>query len=303
MKSITFVLIFLSSSIFAQSFHLSEPDSLRQEGDVKEAIAAFRQKYTARELTFDGLYNYACALVVDGQSDSAFRYLDSLYGRSSSPEPALFGDPDFITLRNDKRWGLLESQLIDRIQTQSGHAYKDVEYARKLWLMMAWDQAYYDCLHIAQKKIGMASPVVKALWDLKNRINSENQKQLEELIAAKGWPRISQVGERAATGAFLIIQHADTDKQKKYIPVLEKLCKESEASLSDYALMYDRILIHEQKPQKYGSQVKYNEQTEKYELYPLLDENKVDEWRKDVGLRPLAEYLSIWGIKFEPHTK
>jgi hypothetical protein len=35
----------------------------------------------------------------------------------------------------------------------------------------------------------------------------------------------------------------------------------------------------------------------------LLDETKVDEWRKEIGMQPLAEYVSRWEIKFEPKKK
>lgn len=67
--------------------------------------------------------------------------------------------------------------------------------------------------------------------------------------------------------------------------------------------MYDRIQTNENKPQKYGSQIKYNEATKSYELFPLLDETKVDEWRKEIGMRPLSEYVARWNIKFEPKKK
>lgn len=39
------------------------------------------------------------------------------------------------------------------------------------------------------------------------------------------------------------------------------------------------------------------------ELYPLEDETKVDEWRKELGLEPLAEYLARLNIKFQPKQK
>ena len=138
------------------------------------------------------------------------------------------------------------------------------------------------------------------MWDLKNKINKQNQEELEKLIETKGWPKISEVGGAASTAAFLIIQHSDIEKQKKYLPVIKKLCEQKDAMWQDYALMYDRILVTEKKPQKYGSQINYNEQTKKYELFPLEDESKVDEWRKEVKLGPLSEYVSQWGIVFTP---
>ncbi len=67
--------------------------------------------------------------------------------------------------------------------------------------------------------------------------------------------------------------------------------------------MYDKIQTNDNKPQKYGSQVSFNNETKKYELFPLLDETKVDEWRKEIGMQPLAEYVSRWEIVFEAKTK
>ena len=67
--------------------------------------------------------------------------------------------------------------------------------------------------------------------------------------------------------------------------------------------MYDRIQVNENKPQKYGSQIKYNNDTKSFELFPLEDESKVDEWRKEVGLGNLAGYVARWGITFKPKNK
>jgi hypothetical protein len=67
--------------------------------------------------------------------------------------------------------------------------------------------------------------------------------------------------------------------------------------------MYDRIQVSENKPQRYGSQVHLDPNTNKDELYPLEDESKVDEWRKEIGMQPLADYLMHWNIKWEPKVK
>jgi len=52
--------------------------------------------------------------------------------------------------------------------------------------------------------------------------------------------------------------------------------------------------------QKYGMHTSYNEQTKTAELYPLEDESKVNEWRKEIGLPPLEEYLKQFNIIFRP---
>lgn len=274
----------------------SPADKLFRLGDVYGAIDSYRAMFTGQEVHPTEIYNYACALSVAGQVDSAFKYL--IMATANDKTSYALTDPDFLNLRKDKRWDEFETNLITEIQKQDS-LIKDVEYAKRLWYMHATDQAYYKCITIAEEKTGTYSTVVLALWKLKEILNEQNQNELEELINTKGWPKNSQVGTEAASAAFLVIQHSTAEKQKKYLPVIKKLCEENEASWGSYALMYDRIQIGDNKPQKYGSQVRFNAEKNMYELHPLLDESKVDEWRKEVGLGPLAKYVSRWGIQFE----
>jgi hypothetical protein len=88
--------------------------------------------------------------------------------------------------------------------------------------------------------------------------------------------------------------------QKKYLPMIRKSCEANELPWQRYANIYDRCLFNENKPQKYGTHTRYNEQTKREELYPLEDESKVDEWRKELGLEPLSDYLARFNIKFQP---
>jgi hypothetical protein len=274
----------------------SPADKLFRLGDVYGAIDSFRAMFTGGEVHPTEIYNYACALSVTGQLDSALKYL--IIATANDKTTFALTDPDLLNLRKDKRWELFETNLITSIQKKDP-AIKDIEYAKRLWYMSATDQAYYKCITIAEEKTGRYSTVVLALWKLKEMLNEQNQNELEQLIQLKGWPKMSQVGTEAAGAAFLVIQHSTTDKQKKYLPVIKKLCEEKEANWGSYALMYDRIQTRDNKPQMYGSQVRFNSETNMYELYPLLDETKVDQWRKEVGLGPLASYVARWGIKFE----
>lgn len=312
---IVFSFLLLATTVFSQksdtvvvgentivyTYHISPGDSLRESGNIKAAIEYYKSQGLKPGDDFSELYNYAAALSIDYQIDSAFKYLQFAMLQDTSPAP--FCNPDFLNLRKGKLWDGFETNLIALIQKKFNTPYKDVDYAKRLWYMEATDQAYYDCINLADSKTGKNSTVVRALWTLKEKLNDENQKELVQLIETKGWPKKSVVGQRASGAAFLVIQHSDADKQKKYLPIIEKLCKESEASWESYALMYDRIQTSDNKPQKYGSQVRYNAQTNTYELFPLLDETKVDEWRKEVGLGSLAEYVANWNIKFEPKKK
>ncbi|HET6226879.1 MAG TPA: DUF6624 domain-containing protein [Bacteroidia bacterium] len=299
-----FLAFFLVTAIISKAqvqFILSKGDSLREQGDLRGAIEAFKKEYQINPSNKTNLYNYACALALTGQNDSCFKYLNLSIRQKISVDPLV--DRDFVPLKSDLRWKAFQDTLALLVQKKSPIPIKDLEYAKKLWEMRASDQAYYKEIDLAEKKTGRNSTVVQALWFLKRKLNEENQEEFELLVINKGWPKISDVGNIAASSAFLIIQHSNAEKQKKYLPIIKKLCEENEASWEEYALMYDRVQVGDGKKQKYGSQVRFNDQTQKFELFPLEDEIMVDEWRKEVGLPPLAEYVANWEIKFEPRKK
>lgn len=307
MKKNTYLFLLIVSivcytkKVQSQTFtiNMSTADSLLKEGDLNGAIKEFHKLYLSDPNNANNLYNYACALSQAKQNDTCFKYLQ-LAVRLDTSIVAL-SDADFLYLRKDKHWLQFEDELIRKLELKNKKPIKDLTYAKKLWKMCALDQAYYRDITIAEKKIGMNSTVVNALWDLKDIINNKNQKELERLIQNKGWPKISAVGHNASSTAFLIIQHSDIAKQKIYLPTIKKLCEVKEADWQNYALMYDRIQVSENKPQKYGSQIHFNQKTQTNELYPLENESKVEDWRKELGMESLADYLSMWDIKFEPN--
>ncbi|MVO09801.1 hypothetical protein GOQ30_11585 [Flavobacterium sp. TP390] len=292
-----YLLLFFSSFSFSQfdDLDLTPADSLMQEGKIKDAIIEFETNYQKGNRDTNYLYNYACALAEDSQFDKSFAILRESLDLEIKLNP-LF-DPDFLNLRTDKRWNSFEDELISKIELEYKTIIVDKEYAKKLWKMRALDQAYYFQIHLAERKIGKNTTVVNTLWKVKNNINKENLEKLEKLIQQKGFPKKSLVGNNAVQAAFLIIQHADLQTQKKYVSTIEDLCKKKEADSQSFAYLYDRIEISEGRPQKYGTQVKYNKENQQYELYPLVDKEKVDFWRKEIGLSPINEYLSGYGIK------
>src|SRR6266581_2580957 len=63
---------------------------------------------------------------------------------------------------------------------------------------------------------------VSALMEKQERLDKRNIKRLVEIIDKYGWPGRSLVGREASLTAFLIIQHADLEGQKKYFPMLKE---------------------------------------------------------------------------------
>jgi len=276
----------------------SPGERLRAEGDIPGAIAEFEKVYAQNPKDQKNVYNLARALSINRQLDRCFQYL--AIAVEMEPSLAPLTDPDLVTARQDKRWGAFEDKLVAALNAKSNNAYKDVEYAKALWKLRAWDQAFFVEVGIAGRKAGMKSSVVEALWTFKFMIQERNQEELEGLIAKKGWPRVGSVGPEAAMAAFLVTMHSHDGSQKKYLADIRKVCEAGELSWERYAGIYDRALFNENKPQKYGTHTRYNELTKKEELYPLEDPSKVDEWRRELGLAPLEEYLKQFNIIYKP---
>lgn len=285
--------------------HRNKADSLMNEGNVPEAIAEFKRLYSLNPGDGQIVYNYACALSLDNsvirKFDSCFKYLNIAIELDTSVRALL--DPDLIPAREDKNWDAFENRLISMLNRKFNNPYKDIEYAKALWRLGAYDQAYFNEIGIAGRKFGMRSSVASALWKFKFMIQERSQKELEQLVAAKGWPTIREVGSEAAMNAYLVAMHTNDGSQKKYLPMIRQRCEENELPWQRYANIYDRCLFNENKPQKYGTHTRFNEQTRSEELYPLEDETKVDEWRKELGLEPLADYLAKNNITYQPKKK
>ncbi len=270
-------------------------DSLSDIGDIRGAIELYKNMNAYDSANIFEVYNYACALAIDGQVDSAFKYLQIIVGRFF--EVGTLFDPNLIHLHSDKRWKEIEEIIAKNTESINGK-FGNLYYAEKLWHLAALDQAYYKEINLAEEKVGERNTIVIALWDLKGKINKESVFELEELIKKYGWPKNSDVKKDAARAAFFVIQHSDLNTQKKYISTIKNLCEQKQADWESYALMYDRIQVNENKKQLYGSQVRYNTLTHKHELFPIEDEKNVDIRREKVGLEPLTEYLLFYGIEY-----
>lgn len=117
-----------------------------------------------------------------------------------------------------------------------------------------------------------------------------NRDFLKQVIEKYGWPGKSLVGRGASQAAFLFAQHADEDT------AFQKLCLEKmtampagEVSKQHIAMLTDRVLVHEGKPQRYGSQLSMVDG--KLKPSPIEDEANVDARRKEMGMVPLADYI------------
>ncbi|MDA1264269.1 MAG: hypothetical protein O2816_04230 [Planctomycetota bacterium] len=114
-------------------------------------------------------------------------------------------------------------------------------------------------------------------------------------IEAGRWPCISQVGAEAAQDAWLLVQHADRDPdlQRRALDLMDRLVDEGEVAAGNHALLTDRVLVAEGRPQRFGTQWRIEQVGGVLHFgpaTPIEDRDSVDERREAVGLTSLAEY-------------
>jgi hypothetical protein len=76
--------------------------------------------------------------------------------------------------------------------------------------------------------------------------------------------------------------------QLKYLDRMRAAALAGEASKPNFALLEDRVLIRQGKPQRYGSQV---DTKNGVTLLPTEDDGNLDARRASMGLGPICEYL------------
>lgn len=85
-------------------------------------------------------------------------------------------------------------------------------------------------------------------------VDAENLQAVLTMVPAEGWFLNSRYGEAAAGAAFHVVQHADADQWRRFLPVLEPLAAKGEVSGENVAKMADRLAVSEGRPQRYGTQ-------------------------------------------------
>lgn len=128
-----------------------------------------------------------------------------------------------------------------------------------------------------------------AFWKRMEEGDRTREARLEQIIAEKGWPRISQVGHKAANSAWLIAQHGTEAFLKRCLVMMKAAAADNEITPGHLALSIDRVLKNDKQKQIYGSQFQTNKDGKTF-LWPVEDIEHIDERRAGMGMEPFAEY-------------
>jgi hypothetical protein len=159
------------------------------------------------------------------------------------------------------------------------------------------DQSGRQMIEATQNKYGNHSRQMDSLYKVMVKKDSINLVKVKAILEAYGWLGVNEIGEKANLAIFLVIQHSDSLTQVTYLPVMRQAVKDKRARASDLALLEDRVLCMQGKPQLYGSQVRVLKNGA-YALFPIQDEANVNRRRAEMGLEPLEVYARYFGIDY-----
>lgn len=241
-------------------------------------------------------YDAACSWALGGDIDRAYAelYLAVRQGHWARPEEAA-KDTDLTTLRTDKRWeDVLERMKVNKMEREGkfDRALEDT-----LNLIYTKDQAGRLAIDSIQRRWGQNSKQMDSLWESISHTDSVDLERITEILGRRSWPSPDEVGDRASMAVFLVLQHADSLVHATYVPLMREAVKRGAARPEDLALMEDRLLTEQGKPQLYGSQVRLDA-SGKAAFFPIADEPNVDKRRASVGLEPLEFYAREFGITY-----
>lgn len=124
------------------------------------------------------------------------------------------------------------------------------------------------------------------------RIDAENMAVVDSLLA-EGLP--GGLSADSYKTIWIVIDHASQEKQEQYLPLVEQMAAAEMVGWDEYATLFDRVAMKQNRPQRYGTQSVQFGEPEAMQLYlwPVECPAELDSLRASVGLSPIAEYLEV----------
>ncbi len=169
-----------------------------------------------------------------------------------------------------------------------------LELTRDLEADEAFREEFYRCCVKGVWSLveWQSSPMPDAVEQLLET-NRRNTARLREIVDEHGWPGRSLVGKLGADSAWLLLQHADTEQEfrRRCIELLHVAVQEGNADPRHLGLIADRVQSVEDQHQVFGTNIIVEEGRPQLQ-WPLLEPDRVDLLRREIGLPPLEQDMA-----------
>lgn len=269
-----------------------QADSAESAGRFRAAGELYERAFAVSGEEMVLRYLAARAWARAGQPDRAFAALESVV-RAGWPHAARTrADTLLVPLHADPRWAPLMAEADARA------AALDTALRDELLRLAAEDQRVRAGIGAIVQRHGRASPQADSAFAEMAAADRPVQARLRAIVAGRGWPDRRLVADDGAHAAWLLLQHADSAFQREVLPAVRRAAADGNARLADAAYLEDRVLMAQGRPQRFGTQMRFDGATGRLSLYAIEDEARVDERRAAAGMGPLADYLAAQGIEY-----
>ena len=274
---------------------ISKADSSYMQQNYQEAERYFTHAFDFKNyVRGQHLYNAACVASLAGHKDTAFWFLEE----RMKAEPEWYSlnietDKDLLPIHDDVRWNEIMNAMHER-QTKKEANY-DIPLRNQLLEIAKDDQAIRQEWRMTSRQQPQDTAKIDSIFSVMATIDSVNQQKIFKILDSRGFVGKDKVGD-ACRAYWLVVQHSSVEMQRKYLPLFLKAAERGDIPRENVAMMEDRICLFEGRPQRYGTQLE-EDKDGKWHLYKLENPEKVDEYRKSVGMGTLSDYLKMMGIK------
>lgn len=300
---ILLVLTIFAFQLSAQTYQelIGKANSRYKEEAYQASAEQFDAAFKLQEGSASDYYNAACSWALADNEEQAIIYIAKSTEKGWKNIKWMQQDKDLKSLHSHADW----KEIVANAQVNLDEYEKDLDKPLKKQLEEIYmkDQMLRRMIGDVQEQYGRESDEMKYFWTLISMQDSINEAQVIEIIEKRGWVGKSLVGGQANSSLWLVIQHAPIATQEKYLPLLKESVKKRESRGSHLALLEDRILMRNGKPQTYGSQITIDKETDQQIVYEIRDPEYVNQRRAEVGLGPIEEYVKRWDIEWTIEQK
>lgn len=278
-----------------------QADSLYRVKQFKGAAEAFKsitQKQDNPPLDFWA--DIASCYSLAGELDSAAKYLQIGADKGYSMYAHMVAYFDLNNLRVHKQW----PAICDKVRENRFKAMPRLnkELVMSLDTVTIRDQSMRWELMDATEKYGLKSEQANAIRKEIMRNDSANSIIVDRILSKHGWPHKSEIGEEGVIAMFLTVHHASFDFQKKHYNAIKEGVENKGAPPFLVCFIEDRMAVNDGKPQSYGTQIGYFQDTETNFVYPIHDVKNLDKRRAEYQLGNMDTYTKQfkidWSLKY-----
>ena len=293
--TIIFLNLNLNSQIFVPDetylFNKKKGDSFYNAKDFKTAKYFYNLNIKSKYWNILDNFNFSKILFYNNDFSNSKRYLKYTFKGIIFYDSNKIKDNSFLkeNMKFIQKAKLIYLQKIKKLEIFKYKAIQN-ELLKRVEKEQYFRKINYDTISNNEQK--------KILFKQAFETDSLNQIYLSSLIDKYGWMGFKEVGYLGDQSAWIIAQHTDFNKdlQNKFLASIFNAFKKGNTKLHNYGYIIDRVLVNNNQPQIFGTQMDVDIKKDTVLMKPkkLFSEYYVNTLRSYVNLSSIEDYIKLF---------